>query len=909
MGGVTDRLVALSCRLYALVLRALPARVIERDSAAMLGLYRRLASDARRRGVPQLVAVHIAASVDVLVEATRLRAAARRRGEITGEQLSSTAGRAGILDTTLLDLRYAFRSLRRRPLFTGLAVATFGLGIGANTAIFSVVHSVLLRDLGYRAPDRIVRLMGVRRNDVNLQGTLAYLNFRDIHARTDLFEAGSAYDEWRPNLTGGGEPELIDAAQVNASFFDVFGVPAAAGRYFLPLEDEGGHDNVVVLSWGLWQRRYGGDPAMVGSDIILNGNAYTVVGVAPRDFEDPRLSGASWDRPALWRPLGYVGVPEDEQPSRGSTSYVAVARLAPGVTIERAVAELESVSAGLEREFPEENDGVSMTAVPLRESIVGDVRGSLLMLLGAVGFVLAIATANVSNLLLSRATERRQEIAVRSALGASRRRIVRQTLVESVLLAGSGGVVGVLLAVYATRVLGGMAAVFVPRTNALGINAVVLGFAFVVTLAAGVVCGVFPTLLGASADPRTALTESTRGTSGTRRTGRLRRGLVVAEVSLAIVLLVGAGLLGRSFWNLMRVDVGIDTANLLTFDLAPSAATYGDQAALSGLYDDLLSRLRGIPGVESTASVNIAPLTGGFDCNTARLPGREQSPSERICPEVRTMTPGYFETAGVRIVEGREVDETDRAGMPLVAVVTQSLARQLWPGESAIGKQFIMVDKTIEVVGVAADVKHLRLEESSSPMAFVMVSQGIVAWHGRRMTVLLRTRSDPIALASAVRSAVHAVDPQLPVANLRTMESVVNQAAAAPRFRTTLLVSFACLALLLAAIGIYGVVSYSVSQRTRELAIRIALGSRAGGVIRLVLRDGMVPVAVGTGLGLAGAFVVSRVLAAVLFGVTATDGLVFLGVPAVLMTVAAVATLVPARRATRADPMNVLRES
>lgn len=794
----------------------------------------------------------------------------------------------------------------RRPLFAVLATSTFALGIGVTTAIFGVVHGVLLRDLPYESPDRVIRLQGTRRGETNRQGTLAYLNYRDIAERATTLSVSAAYDEWRPNLTGGGEPVLIDAAQVNPGFFDVFGVRPAAGRFFLPEEDIDGRDRVVVLSWSLWQSRWDGDPTIIGREIQLNGNAHTVVGVAPQDFEDPLLSGGAWGQPALWRPLGYVGVPADQQPSRGSSSYVAVARLSEGATLEQARAEMASLSAALEAEYPATNEDVGMTAIPIRDSIVGDVRGSLLVLLGAVGFVLAIAAANVGSLLLGRAAERRSEIAVRAALGASRTRIVRQSVVEALVIAFAGGSIGVVIAVAATRSMSGLVQQFVPRTDSIDLSLPVLLFALVITLFAGLVCATLPAVLASGTDPRATLAENARGSTGGNRSRRYRRGLVITEVALAVVLLVGAGLLGRTLWNLMTVDVGFDAAGLLTFDLAPPSSNYADADAVAGFYDELLDRLRAMPGVRSAALVNIAPLTGGFDCNTATLPGE---PESDVCPEVRTVTPGYFATAGQRLTAGRAFGAEARAGSPPVAIITEALGRALWPGEDPIGRRFEVVDTLVEVIGVTADVKHLALAESARPMVFVAADQRIVPWHGRRMTVFLRTSGDPLMLASGVRTAVRGMDAQLPLTNLRTMESVVSSAAAAPRFRALLLGSFAALALVLATIGIYGVVSFSVAQRTREMAIRMALGAHASGVVRLVLRDGLAPVIVGTVLGLLFALALSRILAALLFGVTATDTIVFVGVPAALLAAAAAATLLPARRATRTHPMSVLRES
>jgi len=526
-----------------------------------------------------------------------------------------------MLDDLRFEVRHAIRSLARRPGFSLLAGATFALGIGATTAMFGVVDAVLLRDLPYESPDRIVRLMGTRRDDVNFQGTLSYLNSSDVLATATSFEVGAAYDEWQPNLTGGGDPERLDAAQVNVEFFRVFGVSPALGRFFLPDEDVDGRDRVVVLSWGFWQRRFGGDPAIVGRAITLNGNPHVVVGVAPRDFEDPRLSGSAWGTPMLWRPLGYDGVSPDRQPSRGSSSFVAVARLNPGVTLERARAELAALSSGLEQQYAAENENVGMTAVSLGDAIVGDSGSSLWLLLGAVGFVLAIASANVGNLLLSRATEQQHELALRISIGASRRRVVGQAITETLVLAFAGAIGGIALALAATRTMTGLAGGFIPRDVTIAVNVPVLGFAVLVTLFAGLVCSAAPALVAVHSDPRAALGEASRGSTAGRRSSRLRRGLVTAETALALLLLIGAGLVGRSLWKLMGVDIGLDPANLLTFEMALPSSSYPEDASAVRFYEQLLARIQALPGVSSAASVNIVPLSGSFDWTVASVPG------------------------------------------------------------------------------------------------------------------------------------------------------------------------------------------------------------------------------------------------------------------------------------------------
>jgi putative ABC transport system permease protein len=909
-------LVRLSCVVYAVVLHVLPRALRREHGEAMAVLYERLAADGwRRGGAPGLAAVFVRSLVDVAGQAvwTRLgrwRAAdpapalAHADGSIFPDR-----GRRYAMDAWWLDVRQSVRSLARRPLLALLAVVTFALGIGANTAIFSVVSGVLLRALPYEEPERVVRLVGTRGGTPNVGGVLAYMNARDVAARSRTLAGVAAYDEWRPNVTVGGEAELADAAQVDAGFFEVLGVRPFAGRFFLSDEDEDGNDRVVVLSHGYWLRRFGGDGSIVGRTVVLNGTAHTVVGVTPSDFEDPRLSSTSWGAPAFWRPLGFGGVPDSLRPSRGSSSYVAVARLRPDATVAAARAELAALSRQLEGEYPEENEAVGMTAVPLRDSIVGHARGSLLLLLGAVGLVLAIAAANVGNLLLGRATERRHEVALRAALGASRGRIVRLIVTETVVLALAGGALGIVLAAGATSALVRLGEEFVPRGANVSLDPLVLAFAFGVTLLTGLVCGVMPALLATSGDLRGALGESMRRASPTRGAARVRQTLVAAEVALALVLLTGAGLLGKSLWRLMRVDVGIATEGVLTFNVVPTAAQYPDAASLDALVRELDAALAVLPGVRSVAVTNVLPLSGGFDGNRVRVPGRPEPPAaERLNVQLRTVTPSFFETAGLTLHDGRLFDGRDRAGSVPVAVVGEALAATFWPGERPIGRQLIVLDTIVEVIGVVADVKHLRIEDPAAPMLYLARAQALVPWHPRQMTFLLRTDGEPGARAAAVRSAVRALDPLLPVAHLQTMAEVVARSAAPARFRTLLLGGFAALALVLASVGIYGVVSYGVAQRRRELAIRMAVGARAREVRAMVLRQGLAPVALGAAIGLLGALAGARVLASVLFQVPTTDVFVFISVPAVLCMVAVLATVLPARRATRVDPITVLRE-
>jgi putative ABC transport system permease protein len=906
--GGRRRVERIALHFYRALLLLLPAALRREQREEMEALFARLVSEVWRvRGGLAAAGVVVRSAADVIGCAVVSRLSRRGRG--FDRSVAEPRDRTDRMDTMLVDVKQAARALVKRPSLTILAVLTFALGIGANAAIFSVVRGVLLRELPYDSPDRVVRLQGTRSGEVNVSGTLSYPNVRDVAARTRSFESVAAYDEWRPTLTRAGEASLVDGALVNVEFFDVLGVRPFAGRFFIAEEDIDGRDRVVVLSHGFWRARFGGDARVVGTAVELNGNAHTIVGIAPADFEDPRLGGARFGEPQVWRPLGMNGLPDGEGPSRSGSSYTAVARLETGVGIAAANAELASLSRALEAEYPEANREVGMTAVSLRESIVGDVRGSLLLLLGAVGFLLAIAAANVGSLLLGRATERRQEVALRFALGASRARVVRLILGETLLLAAAGGAAGIALAALATRTLLRLGTEFIPRGANVGIDAAVVLFALVVTAVTGILCGLVPALLASRADLRSAIGESGRGASQSRGTARLRRTLVAVEVALALVLLAGAGLLGRSLFRLMRVDVGIETRDLLTFTVSPGVAHYPDNGAVAALHDELSARLRALPGVRAAATTNVLPLSGGFDCTTVRLPGlAQEDAAERVCPQVRSVSPSWFGTVGLDLRAGRLLEERDRSGSPAVAVAGAALAQTLFPGEDPIGRRVQIADTLVEIVGVVDDVKHLRLEEPAPPALYLARSQEIIGWHPRQMTFVLRTGVEPFDVLPAVRATVRDIDPLLPLANVRTLDDLVERSSAPPRFRTVLLGSFAGLALLLAGVGIYGVVSFSVATRTREVAIRMAVGGRAAEVRRLVVLQALAPVALGIAAGMAGALAGSRVLEAVLFQVDATDPLIFAAVPVVLATVAIAAALPPALRLTRGDPMAALRD-
>ncbi|HEX8272227.1 MAG TPA: ABC transporter permease [Longimicrobiaceae bacterium] len=806
------------------------------------------------------------------------------------------------MDTLLQDVRYAFRRLRKSPGFAAVAILTLALGIGANSAIFSVVNAVLLRSLPYADAERLVLVTHL--TSTGDRAPMSPANFRDARREVRSLEELSfwSYSGSGRTLTGVGDPVQLDAASVGAGFFDVLRARPLLGRTFRPDENEPGHNRVAVLGHGVWRQRFGADPKVVGRTITLDGEPYQVVGVMPEGF------GYPGDR-EVWVPQEYEEFFMSEA-SRGSWFMVGIGRLKPGVPHERAAREVAALGARLSRQYPETNATVGLTSISLYENMVGDVRTSLLVLLGAVGLVLLIACANVANLLLARAAAREAEVAVRVALGAGRRRLIRQLLAESLVLALLGGLAGLLLAVWGTSALVALDPQGIPRLDEVRVDGTVVAFTLGAALLAGVLFGMVPAVQVTRSGLFGSLREGGRGALSGRGSARVRSALVVVEMALAVMLLAGAGLLIRSFVRLQEVDPGFRTEGALSFTLSLPSAAYGEDAARAAFYERLLERLEGLPGVRSAAAVSQLPMGGSAQFLTFAVDGRAPvQPGNDPAAQVLRATPGYFRSLAIPVERGRAFSEQDRAGTPRVVVLNRAAVRRFFPGEEPLGQRILMalgadtVTVPWEVVGVVGDVRHFGVEAEAQPAMYFPQAQAPAG----SMGVVVRTAVAPLSVAGAVRREVRALDPNLPLGDLQPLEQLTADSVSQPRFYMLMLCIFAGVALALAAIGIFGVISYSVAQRTREIGVRVALGADPASVLRIVVGGALGLAALGVGIGLLGALAGTRVLSGLLFGVAATDPATYAGVAVVLLAVAGLASWLPARAATRVDPAIALR--
>jgi putative ABC transport system permease protein len=805
--------------------------------------------------------------------------------------------------TFLNDVRYGLRMLSKSPGFTLIAVFALALGIGANSAIFSVVNAMLLRPLPFPEPDRLVVIWETNPNlgaNLRLRNEASPANFKDWTTQSTSFENIAAFRWDDYNLTGDDNPEQLIGHPVTVNMFDTLKTRPLIGRTFLPDEGSAGASRVVVLSYKLWQRRFGAEPGIVNQNIMLNGESYTVVGVMPPDFAFPVAASE------LWVPLSFEG---ERMQSRQAHFLYTRARLKPGVTLAQAQTELDTIAARLRQQYPESNTDRGVRLVSLHEESVQQLKPALLALLGAVGFVLLIACANVANLMLARATARQREIAIRTALGASRWRVVRQLLTESVLLSLTGGALGILFAMWGVDLL--LASVpkefslFFYGWNKIGLDKWVLAFTVGVSILTGIVFGLAPALQASKLDLNESLKEGGRTSGGSSRRG-LRSALVVAEVALALVLLVGAGLMIKSFMRLLDVRPGFEPQNLLTMQLALPEARYANDAQVLAFYGQLEERLKAQPGVEGIGFINSLPMSGSGGTSTFVFEGRPAPPAGQY-PEAnyRIASLDYFSTMKIPLARGRNFNAQDRSDAPGVVIINETLARLYFQNEDPIGKRLLRPDGTNprEIIGVVGDVKHFGLEDEAEAYIYLPLAQNACG----SLALALRSAVDPQQMAALVRREVSALDRDQPVVDIKNMEQRIAEMMSPRRLTVFLLGIFASVAMVLAAVGIYGVIAYSVTQRTHEFGIRLALGAQRGDIIRLVIGQGMWLVIIGLAVGLAGAFVVTRLLESLLFQVKPGDPLTFAAVAALLSTVALLACYIPARRATKVDPMIALR--
>ena len=803
----------------------------------------------------------------------------------------------------LKDLRHGLRSLAKRPGLTVVALVTLALGIGVNTAIFSAVDSVLLRPLPFKDPDRVMAVwehtphLGILRNE------FAPANYFDLRKQNTVFEGLGAFGQLSANQTGEGDPEQLEGQLVTANVFSILGVAPQLGRTFAADEDQKGREYVAVLSHSLWQRRFNRDPGIINRTITLNGESFTVVGVMPEGFFFPERETE------LWLPWA---MEEGQAEGRGDHYFRLVARLKPGVTREQANAESEAIAARLAGEYPRTNEGLGFVVNSFHQDYIGDLRRPMLILFAAVGLVLLIACANVANLLLAQATTRRREIAIRMALGASRWTIARQLLTESLLLAAAGGLLGSLGAIWGVEALSKLLPESLSKLQAISVDSRVFLFTGAVTILTALAFGVIPALHATRANPGDALAETSRDVAGGLSGRYLRRLLVIAEVALAVVLLAAAGLLIRSFHRLNQVDLGFKPDNLLTMRMVLPMPKYRQAETRRAFFDEMLRRVSEIPGVEAAGINTRLPLSTSGMKFSFSIEGQTM-PSDSNLPFAiyRVVNPDYFRAMGIPLQRGRVFDTRDSAESTPVFLVNRRLAEQFWPGEDPTGKRLKIgpadsPNPWVTIVGVVGDVRQTGLYGEQLAELYAPYAQERRSWMSPR-DLVVRTSGDAAAVAGAVRKAVWQVDKDQPVSNVRTMDEVFAATVSRERFQTLLLALFAALALVLACVGLYGVISYAVARRTHEIGVRMALGAQPGDVLKLVLRQGMTLTFAGLVFGIAGALAVTRVMTDLLFGVTATDAVTFISVGVLLIVVAFLACYVPARRATKVDPLIALR--
>ena len=908
-------------RVFGGLLHAYPRRFRLRFGAEMRDCFAaRRRAERERAGWRGVFRLWLRTAADVAATALAARAAGarlaqarrRRRGAsaataglpaAAGGRANRRTGKGAAMSALVQDLRHALRGLRQAPGFAAIAVLTLGLGIGANTAVFSVLDAVLLRPLPYPRPDRLVTLWERERGGTT-QNT-SFATFLDWQSRCRSLASLAVLSYWTPTVSGAGTPERLEGLRVSRDFFRTLGVRPALGRDFLAEEDVRGKNHVAVLSWGLWQRRFGGDPHLLGKTIVLTGTPYVLVGVLPRGLES--LFSTNVYKPAeIWAPLGYdPGLP---QACRTCRHLRAVARLRPGVSLAQASRELDAVSRTLAAEHPRDYERPGAAVIPLAENLVGDYRRALWMLMGAVALVLAIACANVTSLLLARSQGRRGEMAVRAALGAGRMRLVRQLLTESALLHLLGGALGALLAAAGVSALLRATPPNVPRLGAVAIDGRVLAVTFAVSLATGIAFGLVPAVRGSGAELRAALAAAGAGAGGGGRRLRFGSLLVIADVALALTLAIGAGLMLQTLVRLLAVDPGFDTRRLIAAEISTSGPRYAEDAKVVAFYQRALERVRSLPGVEAAAVTSQLPLGGNFDGYGIRVEGNPAAAGEaELVPAQRyAVSPGYLLTLRIPLLAGRDLTARDQAGSPPVVLVNRAFARRVWPGREALGRRIQMGGPDAPwrtVVGVVGDVRHLGLDAPPEMQVYLPEPQFVDS----AMVLVVRAAADPRPLAAAVRRAVWEIDGERPVENVATMDEVMRVSLARRLLSLRLLAVFAGIAVLLAMVGVYGVLSHSVAARTREIGLRMALGATPSGIVALVVGAGARQVAAGLVLGTGLALALTRFLSGLLFGVTAQDPATYACLALLLAAVALLAAFLPARQAARLDPAAAAR--
>ncbi len=816
------------------------------------------------------------------------------------------------METLIQDIRYAIRSLVKHPGLTAVALITLALGIGANTAIFSVVNAVVLRPLPYAEPDRLVTLWETMPGSD--QRSVAPGNFVDWRDQNKSFQELAATFYGNFNVTGDGEADRVDGSTVTSNLMKVLGVRPQLGRSFEAEDDNHQDRNLVMISHGLWQRRFGGATDVVGRTMIVDELPHTIIGVMPEGFQYPQRS-QMWvlgrNRGAI--PLSLIAqVPDNDWTHERDAHFIGViGRLRPGVTLSQGQSDIAGITRRLEEDFPKTNGGLGSNLVPLHTQVVGDVRKTLFILLGAVGLVLLIACTNVANLMLARASQRDREIAIRAAVGASRRRLVRQLLTESVLLSTLGGLAGLVVSIWVVDLFIKLSPGDIPRLNEASVDPLLLGFALLISLLTGLGFGLLPAFQASRANLNTALKDGgTKATEGRQRRNA-RNGLVITEVALAQVLLVGAALLALSYVRVSQINPGFNADRVLTAKIAPARKKYPDPKARSAFYGTILDHLEHMPGVESAGMVMSLPLSGSSMNRGFRTEGRpDPKPDENITMDFQIVSPSYFPTLQIPVKRGRGLTEADTENSERVIVINETMARQYWPSEDPVGKRMAIGDSSKDtswrtIVGVVGDNRHASLNEPPVPTAFISYHQDLESWP--RMGFVIKATSDPASLTGAVRKELASIDPTQPVYAIEPMNNLLSASVAQRRFIMLLLGSLATVAIALAMVGVYGVISFSVSERTHEIGIRMALGAHRWDVLRMVLGQGMGLTTIGIVVGVAAAFGLTRLLTSMLFEVSPTDAATFSIVAGAVAVVASVACYIPARRATKVDPLVALR--